>query len=151
MTYVRSPFSCGVEPQLSLLRHWIGDPADRDRNSVTAITFSCAAIHFPTVYNLQHHQRPVLLITCLYGVGGYRSLESVKGQALAFLYPHVIHHITALPSRTSWHSQCITVLKIEFQPTEFKLKWLEIFHLDASNIHVRKTLKSSRCLSASLQ
>ena len=39
-------------------------------NPLTAITFSCAAIIFPTVYNLQHHQWPVSLITSLYGVGG---------------------------------------------------------------------------------
>ena len=31
---------------------------------VTAITFSCA------VYNLEHHQRPVPLIRCLYGMEG---------------------------------------------------------------------------------
>ena len=37
---------------------------------VMAITFSCAAIHFSSVYNLQRHQRPLPLIPCLYGVGG---------------------------------------------------------------------------------
>ena len=37
---------------------------------VMAITFSCAAIHFPAVYNLQHHQRSVPLKPFLYGVGG---------------------------------------------------------------------------------
>ena len=40
------------------------------RFPVTAITFSCAVIHFPTMYNLQHHLRPVNLIPCLYGVEG---------------------------------------------------------------------------------
>ena len=35
---------------------------------VTAITFSCAANHFPAVYNLQRHQRPVPLAPCLYSV-----------------------------------------------------------------------------------
>ena len=39
-------------------------------NRVTAETFNCAAIHFRTVYNLQHHQRPVPPIPCLYGVRG---------------------------------------------------------------------------------
>ena len=37
---------------------------------VTDITFNCAAIHFPTVYNLRHHQRPFPFIPYLYGVGG---------------------------------------------------------------------------------
>ena len=37
---------------------------------VMAITFNCTAIHFPVVYNLQGHQRPVPHIPCLYGVGG---------------------------------------------------------------------------------
>ena len=32
---------------------------------VTAITFCCAVIHFPIVYNLQRHQTPVPLIPCL--------------------------------------------------------------------------------------
>ena len=36
----------------------------------TAITYSCAAIHFPGVNNLQCHQRPVPRIPCLYGVRG---------------------------------------------------------------------------------
>ena len=35
---------------------------------VMAITFSCAAINFPAVYNLQLHQKPVPLIPCLCGV-----------------------------------------------------------------------------------
>ena len=40
------------------------------RIPIMAITFSCAAIHIPAVYNLQRHQRPVPLVPCLYGVGG---------------------------------------------------------------------------------
>ena len=40
------------------------------RIQITAVTFSFAAIHFLTVYNLQLHQRPVPLIPSLYGVGG---------------------------------------------------------------------------------
>ena len=43
---------------------------DMGMNSFTAITFICAAIHFPAVYNLWRHQRPVPLIPCLYDVGG---------------------------------------------------------------------------------
>ena len=35
---------------------------------VSAIIFSCAAIHFPAVYNLQQHQWSVSLMPCLYGV-----------------------------------------------------------------------------------
>ena len=31
------------------LRPWVGDLADKGMNHVTAITFSCAAIHFTTV------------------------------------------------------------------------------------------------------
>ena len=60
----------GVGRYLSRLSHWVGDPGDTGRNPVTAITFSCAAIHFPIVYNLQHHQRSAPFIPCLYGVGG---------------------------------------------------------------------------------
>ena len=52
------------------LRHRVGDPGDRGMIPITAITFSCAAIHLPAVYNLQRHQRPVPLLQCLYGVGG---------------------------------------------------------------------------------
>ena len=48
----------------------VGDRGDRGMNPVTAITFSCPAIHFPAVYNLQHNQRPVPLIQFLYGVRG---------------------------------------------------------------------------------
>ena len=47
----------------------VGAPVDKVIDPVTAITFSCAAIHFPGIYNLQLHQRPVPLISCLYGVG----------------------------------------------------------------------------------
>ena len=39
------------------------------RRGTNLVTFSCAAIHLLAVYNLQHHQRPVPLIPCLYGVG----------------------------------------------------------------------------------
>ena len=39
------------------------------RIPVMAITFSCAEIHFPTVYNLQCYQRLVPLIPCLCGGG----------------------------------------------------------------------------------
>ena len=49
------------------------------RIQVTALTFSCAAIHFQAVYNLQRYQRPIPLIPSLYSVGGERSLESVWG------------------------------------------------------------------------
>ena len=40
------------------------------RIPVMAVTFSCAAIHLPAVYNLQRHQRSNPLISCLYSVGG---------------------------------------------------------------------------------
>ena len=43
---------------------------DKGMNPITAITFSCAATHFPDVYNLERHQRPAPFIPCLYGVGG---------------------------------------------------------------------------------
>ena len=56
---------CGEIAQL--VKAWEGgDPGDRDMNPITTITFRCAAIHFPAMSNLQHHQRPVPL----YGVGG---------------------------------------------------------------------------------
>ena len=35
-----------------MVKHWVGDADDRGMNPVIALTFSCAAIHFPTVYNL---------------------------------------------------------------------------------------------------
>ena len=47
-----------------------GDPGDRGTNPLTGITFSCAVVNIPAMYNLQHHQRPVALIPCLYSVGG---------------------------------------------------------------------------------
>ena len=71
-------------------------PGDMATNPVTAITFSFAAIHFPIVYNIQHQQRPVPLIPCLYGVG--RSREMVKVYALAFSFS----------SHTSYHRHDIT-------------------------------------------
>ena len=40
------------------------------QNRVTAITFNCATIHSPAVYNIQRHQRPVPLIQYLDGVDG---------------------------------------------------------------------------------
>ena len=62
-----------------VIRGWadssFGVPGDRDSNPITAIAFSCAAIYFLALYNLQHHHRPA---PCLYGVGGEISLESVK-------------------------------------------------------------------------
>ena len=51
------------------LWHWVGNPVDMGTKPVTAITFSCAAIHFPAVYNLECHQAPAPLIPCLYSVG----------------------------------------------------------------------------------
>ena len=55
--------------KLSWLMHGLADPGDRGTNPVTTIMFSCAAIHFPGVYNLWYHQRSVPFIWCLYGVG----------------------------------------------------------------------------------
>ena len=46
------------------------NPGDKGTNPVTALTVTCAAIHYPAVYNLQHHQRPVPLIRFLCGVRG---------------------------------------------------------------------------------
>ena len=45
------PWSVGIGRGLSWLRHWVGDLGVRAMNPITAITFSWAAIHFPTVYN----------------------------------------------------------------------------------------------------
>ena len=55
---------------LSWLRHWVGDPGESGTNPITATTFSCVPIHFPTVHNLQRHKRQIPLTPCLYGVGG---------------------------------------------------------------------------------
>ena len=44
------------------IAHWVGDSVEEVTTAVTAITFGCAAIHFPTVYNLERHQRPVPFI-----------------------------------------------------------------------------------------
>ena len=62
------------------------------------IAFNCAAIDFSTVYNLPCHQRPVPLIPCLHGVGGWRSLESLQVQAWAIFFS----------SQTSYHQHDIT-------------------------------------------
>ena len=52
-----------------LVRAWDKSPWGQGvRILVTAITFSWATIHFPTLYNLQRHQRPVPIMPCLYGV-----------------------------------------------------------------------------------
>ena len=51
------------------LKHGVGDPGERGMNAISAIKFSCTAIHFPIVYNLQFHQMPVPLIACVYGIG----------------------------------------------------------------------------------
>ena len=40
---------CQGRKQLSWLRHTVGGPGGCGTNPVTAITFSCAAIYFPTV------------------------------------------------------------------------------------------------------
>ena len=55
---------------MSIRYNSVGDPVDRGTNPVTAITFSCAAIHFPAVYNLRRHEKPVPHIPRLCGVGG---------------------------------------------------------------------------------
>ena len=53
------------------LLHSVGDHCDSSKDlAVMAITFSCAARHFPAMYNLQGYQKPVPLITFLYVVGG---------------------------------------------------------------------------------
>ena len=60
----------GVGRSLSWLWHWVDDPGNRGTNPVTSLIFSCVAIYFRAVYNLQRHQRPLPLIQCIYGVGG---------------------------------------------------------------------------------
>ena len=87
-----SHYLYGVGRELSLLRHWVGDPGD---NPTTAIRRSCAAIHFPTLYNLQHHQRsvPLIVIPCLYGVGG-KKIPCVSKKCRFGLSLHHIHNIT---------------------------------------------------------
>ena len=40
----------GVGRELNWLSYWVIDPSDRGMNPVSAITYGCAAIHFPTVY-----------------------------------------------------------------------------------------------------
>ena len=83
---------------LSWLRQGIGDPGDTGKNPVTAITYSCAAIHFTAVYNLPHHQLPDPLIRCIYGVERRRLKIPRVGKVcrLRLSPPHLIHHITAM-------------------------------------------------------
>ena len=59
-------YSCNRDGEIAQLGKVLGEMGV---NPVTAITFGCATIHFPTVYNLQCHQRPGPLAT-QYGVGG---------------------------------------------------------------------------------
>ena len=73
----------------------LGDPVVRSMNPLTPITLSCDTIHFPAVYNMQSHQKPVPIIPCLNGVGGYRFLESVKSIGLGVLLH--ISYIISLP------------------------------------------------------
>ena len=73
-----------IHSHLYLCHQWGGEIAQGDSsvgygaglvtlvtgtNPATDITFSCAAIPFRAVYNLQHHQRPIPLIPSLYVVG----------------------------------------------------------------------------------
>ena len=69
-------------------------PGDRDMNSVTAITFSCAAVHYLAVYNLQCHQRPVPHTYIVWEVKNPCVSQSVDS-GLRLSPPHLIHRITA--------------------------------------------------------
>ena len=55
---------------VSWLHRLVGDLRTGVRTPVAAITISCASIRFPTVCNLQRHQRSSHLIPYLYGVKG---------------------------------------------------------------------------------
>ena len=72
-TPITSPHAPSTLPggaiELSWLGCWVGYPGGRSMNPITAITFSCVATHLSAMYNLQHHQRPLSVIPCLYGVG----------------------------------------------------------------------------------
>ena len=69
-------------PRVCTVTRWIlsQDEYFHKTKTVTAITFGCVPIHVHAVYNL-------------HGVGGKRSLESVKCK-LRLSSPHLIHHIT---------------------------------------------------------
>ena len=59
-------------------------------------TFSCAAVHFPALYNLQRHQRPVSLIPCLYGV---------SGESVGFSSYTSYNHYDVTEILMIWHKQ----------------------------------------------
>ena len=67
----------------------------RVRILVIAITVNYAAIYFPAVYNLQHLQRSVPLIPCLYGVRRLKILWVSKCVHSGF--PLLISYILSLP------------------------------------------------------
>ena len=65
-----------------MVKHGVGNSGDRGSNPITAIRFSCAAIHFPAVYNLQYHQRPVPLIPSIL----YRGQDACCSSSRALSY-----------------------------------------------------------------
>ena len=89
----------GVETELSWLRHWFGEPGEGRMNSVTAITVSCAAIHFPNVHNLQCHQRPIPLILIWCG----RLKIPWVGKSVDSCFVLLISYIISLP-RYNWNT-----------------------------------------------
>ena len=64
-----------------------------ERIPVMAITFSCATIHFPTVYNLQHHQK-------------FLSYHAYMVVCLLWLYVLAMSKVISgwVPTCDSWHS-----------------------------------------------
>ena len=90
-----------------MVKTGIGDPGDKDMKPITAITFRCAATHFPDAYNLQHHQRPVPFIPCMYGMVGQRFIEWLNMYAHAFSFS----------SPTSYHSHGVTEILLYWPKT----------------------------------
>ena len=75
---------CEVGRKLSWLRHWVGDPGERGTNHVTAITFNCAAIHFPSGF---YAHVPLFVFLYLFVIiyGNVKVTEGGVGTELSWL------------------------------------------------------------------
>ena len=78
---------------LSWLEHEVSDPGDRARILVTAITYSCAEIHFPAVYSVIKGQ---LLSYHAYMMWEVKDPLSRLNSRLVLSPSHLIDHITPM-------------------------------------------------------
>ena len=87
----------GVGRKLSWLERGVGVLWGTGvRIPVTAIIFSCAAIHFLDAYDLQHHQRAVPLMPSPYGVWEVKDILSRVKCRHRLSPARLIHHVTTM-------------------------------------------------------